>query len=96
MDEEAKLATETLAELYLKGDNIEKAYQIYQELLKKNPNSSRFKEKVRELELRLNDLGRGLQGRRESPPRERRDIERAIGELKGWLNRIQRARKKSM
>ena len=96
MDEEGKLATETLAELYLKGDNIEKAYQIYQELLKKSPNSSRFREKVKELELRLIDSGRGLQGRGESLPRERRDIERAIGELKGWLNRIQRARKKSM
>ena len=90
MEEEAKIATETLAELYLKGENIEKAYEIYQELLRQNPTSIRYKEKVRELELRLRESG---EGRASIKPKE--GIERAIGELKTWLGRIQRAKKKS-
>ena len=95
MDEEASIVTETLAELYLKGENIEKAYEIYQQLLRQNPGSTRFREKVRELELRLREWGGVPSGGAESPELKR-DIERAIGELKAWLNRIQRARKKSM
>ena len=85
MEEKANIATETLAELYLKGENIEEAYKIYQQLLAQNPNSVRFKEKVRELELRL----------RESP-KQKNDIERALRELREWLNRIQQARRKSI
>ena len=61
MEEEANIATETLAKLYLKGENIEEAYKIYRQLLKQNPTSNRFKEKVRELELRLRESGASLQ-----------------------------------
>jgi predicted Zn-dependent protease len=93
MEEESKLATETLAELYLKGENVEKAYQIYRELLKQNPDSSRYKDKVRELELRLNASKRDRQ-RREESSQPTGEIDRTIGELKEWLNRIQRTRKK--
>lgn len=85
MEKKSNIETETLAELYLKGDNIEKAYEIYQQLLQQNPASTRFKEKVRELELRL----------RESP-KQKNDIERALRELREWLNRIQQARRKSI
>jgi tetratricopeptide (TPR) repeat protein len=95
MEEETNFATETLAELYLKGQNIEKAYEIYQQLLEQNPSSIRFKEKVRELELRLKELGDVPSGGGE-PTKPKRDIERAIGELKAWLDRIQRAKKKSI
>ncbi len=95
MEEEANIATETLAELYLKGENIEKAYEIYQHLLKQNPGNTRFREKVRGLEQRLRESGGVPSGGDESPKRKR-DIERTIGELKAWLNRIQQGRKKSV
>ena len=95
MEEEAKIATETLAELYLKGENIEKAYEIYQQLLKQNPTSTRFKEKVRDLEQRMRESGGVPSGGGESPKRKR-DIERTIRELREWLNRIQHARKRSI
>lgn len=88
------MATETLAELYLKGGNIEKAYQIYQGLLRRNPTNTRLKEKVRELKLLLRESGRVPSGRDESP-RRRGDIERAIEDLKEWLDRIQQAKKRS-
>jgi tetratricopeptide (TPR) repeat protein len=93
MEEEGNIATETLAELYLKGENFKEAYRIYRQLLKENPTSIRFKEKVRELELRLRESS---SGGGESPIKPKRNIERAIGELKEWLNRIQQARKRSM
>ena len=48
MEEETNIATETLAELYLKGENFEEAYKIYRQLLKQDPTSIRLKEKVRE------------------------------------------------
>ncbi len=92
MEEEANIATETLAELYLKGENIEEAYKIYQQLLRQNPTSIKIKEKVRELELRLRETP---SQRGESPAEPKRNIERAIGELKEWLNRIQQARRRS-
>jgi len=95
MEEETNISTETLAELYLKGENIKKAYEIYQQLLKQNPASTRFKEKVRELELRLRESGGVSSGGRQSPKRKD-NIERAIKELKEWLNQIQQAKKKSM
>jgi tetratricopeptide (TPR) repeat protein len=94
MEKKSNIETETLAELYLKGENVEKAYEIYQQLLQQNPTSSRFKEKVRELELRLRESGGGSSGGGESSKRKK-DIERAIRELREWLNQIQRARKKS-
>jgi tetratricopeptide (TPR) repeat protein len=94
MEEEAILATETLAELYLKGENIEKAYQIYQSLLRQNPTSTRLKEKVRELEFLLRESGRVPSGRDKSQ-RRKGDIERAIEDLKEWLDRIQQAKKRS-
>ena len=96
MEEETRIATETLAELYLKGHNIEKAYEIYQQLLQQNPANIRFKEKVRELELRMRESGRVPSGSDEPPIGPKRDVDRAIGELKAWLNRIQKAKKKSI
>lgn len=95
MEEEANISTETLAELYLKGENIKKAYEIYQQLLKQNPASTRFKEKVRELELRLRKSGGVSSGGSESLKRKK-NIELTIRELKEWLNQIQRAKKKSI
>jgi len=94
MEDEAILATETLAELYLKGENIEKAYQIYLRLLRQDPTNTRFKEKVRQLELLLRESGRVPSGGDESQ-RRKGDIERAIEELKEWLDRIQQAKKRS-
>jgi hypothetical protein len=91
MEEETIIATETLAELYLKGENIEK---IYQRLLRQNPTSSKLKEKVRELELLLKESGRVPSGGDESQ-RRKGDVERAIGDLKEWLDRIQQAKKRS-
>jgi tetratricopeptide (TPR) repeat protein len=96
MEEEENISTETLAELYLKGENIKEAHKIYRQLLKENPTSIRFKEKVRELGLSLRELRDDSSGRGESPIKPKRNIERAIGELKEWLNRIQQARKRSM
>jgi hypothetical protein len=96
MEDEANIATETLAELYLKGENIKEAYKIYRQLVKQNPASIRFKEKVKELELRLSESRGTPSGGGESPIKPKRSIERAIGELKEWLNRIQQARKRSM
>lgn len=97
MGEETRIATETLAELYLKAQNIEKAYEIYQQLLKQNPSSVRFKERVRELELRLRESGEigSGSGGSELPISPQGDIERSIGELKAWLKRIRQAKKKS-
>ena len=95
MEDEARIATETLAELYLKADNIEKAYEIYQRLLEQNPSSGKFKEKVRELELRLRESGGIGSGGSELPIAPQGDIERSIGELRAWLKRIQQAKKKS-
>jgi predicted Zn-dependent protease len=94
MEEETIIVTETLAELYLKGENIEKAYRIYQRLLRQNPTSSKLKEKVRELELLLKESGRVPSGGDESQ-RRKGDVERAIGDLKEWLDRIQQAKKRS-
>lgn len=93
MEEEANIATETLAELYLKGENIKEAFKIYRQLLKQNPTSIRFRERVRELELRLRESREISAGGGESPIKPKRNIERAIGELKEWLNRIQQDRK---
>jgi tetratricopeptide (TPR) repeat protein len=95
MGEETRIATETLAELYLKAQNIEKAYEIYQQLLKQNPSSVRYREKVRELQLRLRESGGIGSGGNELPISPRGDIQRSIGELRTWLKRIQRAKKKS-
>jgi len=94
MEEEANIATETLAELYLKGENIEEAYKIYQELLKQNPTSIRLKEKVKGLEMRLGISGGVSSGVGESPIEPKREIERTIEQLKKWLNRIQKDRKR--
>jgi len=69
--------------------------EIYQQLLKQNPASTRFKEKVRELELRLRKSGGVSSGESESL-KQKKNIERTIRELKEWLNQIQRAKKKSM
>jgi len=96
MEEEIRIATETLAELYLKGHNIEKAYEIYQQLLQQNPTNIRFKERVRELELRMRESGRAPSGDGKPPIGPKRDVDRAIGELKAWLNRIQKAKKESI
>lgn len=95
MEEKSRIATETLAELYLKGQNIEKAYEIYQQLLQQNPTNISFKEKVRELELQMRQSRRVPFGSDEPPKGSKRDIDRAIGELKAWLNRIQKAKKES-
>lgn len=96
MEEKTRIATETLAELYLKGQNIEKAYEIYQQLLQQNPTNIRFKEKVRELELRMRESGRVPSGGGEPPIGPKMEVDRAIGELKAWLNRIQQAKKESI
>ena len=95
MEEEANIATETLAELYLKGENIEEAYKIYRQLLKQNPSSIRFKGKVRELEMRLRASGDVSSKAGKLPIKPKREIERTIGELKDWLNRIRKNRKRS-
>ena len=96
MEEEIRIATETLAELYLKGENIEKAYEIYQQLLQQNPTNIRLKQKVRELELRMRESGHVPSGGDEPPIGPKTDVERAIGELKTWLDRIRKAKKESI
>ena len=95
MGDETRIATETLAELYLKAQNIEKACEIYQQLLKQNPSSIRYRERVRELELRLKESGGIGSGGHELPISPEGDIERSIGELRAWLKRIQQAKKKT-
>ncbi len=94
MKEEIGIATETLAELYLQGANLEKAYKIYQQLLKQNPTSVKFKEKLRELELRMRESGCVPPGGGEPSAGPKKDVERTIGELKAWLNRIQQDKTK--
>lgn len=95
MEKKSNIETETLAELYLKGENIEKAYEIYQQLLKQNPASTRLKEKVRELELRLRESG-GISSGGSKSQKRKKNIERTIRELKEWLDQIQQAKKKSI
>ena len=94
MEEKIGIATETLAELYLQGQNLEKAYKIYRQLLKQNPTSVKLKEKVRKLELLMRESGRVPSGGGEPSKEPKKDVERAIGELKEWLNRIQQAKTK--
>jgi hypothetical protein len=96
MEEEANIATETLAEMYLKGENIEKACEIYRQLLKQNPGSAKFREKVRELELRLGQSGGVAPRGSEYPKGPESEVDPTIGKLKEWLRRIQQARKKSI
>lgn len=94
MEEKIGIATETLAELYLQGQNLEKAYEIYRQLLKQNPTSVKLKEKVRELELLMRESGRVPSGGGEASKEPKEDVERAIGELKAWLKRIQQTKTK--
>ena len=91
MKEKIGIATETLAELYLKGQNLEKAYKIYRQLLKQNPTNVKLKEKVRQLEL----LMRVPSGGGEPSKEPTGDVERAIGEPRAWLNRIQQTKGKT-
>ena len=55
---------------------------------------AKLKEKVRELKLLLRESGRVPSGGNESP-RRKGDVERAIEDLKEWLDRIQQAKKRS-
>lgn len=50
-----KIVTSTLGEIYAAQGQLEKAIEVYEALLEKSPNESRFKEKIADLQKRLKE-----------------------------------------
>lgn len=84
MDE---LATKTLAEIYLKQGDLQKAYGIYKILSEKNPSDA-------EIQKRLNELNQILNPSTPSGQSLPRSREEKIKFLERWLAHIHERKKR--
>jgi tetratricopeptide (TPR) repeat protein len=83
MDE---IATKTLAEIYRKQGDLQKAYEIYKILSEKDPSDPEFQRK-------LNELGKVMGLSHPSPPPSPRSREEKIRFLEKWLTHIHERKK---
>ena len=79
------LATKTLAEIYLQQGHFQEAYDIFKILLEKDPNNKEIKEKLKELNEKLNLSP-------SSPPRVPPKGEK-LRLLERWLSNIRERRR---
>ena len=79
------LATKTLAEIYLQQGHFREAYDIFKILLEKDPNNKEIKEKLKELNEKLNLSP-------SSPSRVPPDEEK-LRLLERWLSNIRERRR---
>jgi tetratricopeptide (TPR) repeat protein len=82
----AEIATKTLAEIYLKQGDFQKAYEIYKILSEKDPSDP-------EIRNRLNELNQKLATSLFSSQPFPRSREEKISFLKKWLAHIQERKK---
>jgi len=79
------LATKTLAEIYLQQGHFQEAYDIFKILLEKDPNNKELKEKLKELNEKLNLSPSSLP---RVPPKEEK-----LRLLERWLSNIRERRR---
>lgn len=82
-----RLATKTLAEIYIKQGYLQEAYEIYKTLAEKDPSNSEIQKRIQELEVKINPPPPHLH----TSPLSR---EEKIRYLKEWLANIRRLKKK--
>jgi len=83
----AEIATKTLAEIYLKQGDLQKAYEIYKILSEKDPSDPEIRNRLNELDQKLTT----------SPPSAQpfpRSREEKIRFLEKWLAHIQERKKR--
>lgn len=99
-DEEVRITTETIADIYVKQGHFEKAQGIYEELCRVYPENESLREKLQHVRMSLTEnLAR--EGRNEefppeidlSLPVDTRQSERAIERLNDWLEDIRKRRR---
>ncbi len=81
-----RLATKTLAEIYLKQGYLQEAYEIYKTLAEKDPSDSEIQKKIKELEVKVHP----------SPPHQLAHSlsrEEKIRYLEKWLANIRKLKK---
>lgn len=81
-----RMATKTLAEIYLHQGHLQEAYQIFKALAEKDPNNMEIKLKLEELSKRLSPSS----SLSHPPPRSK---EEKIRFLERWLVNIRERRK---
>jgi tetratricopeptide (TPR) repeat protein len=81
-----RLATRTLADIYLQQGHFQEAYEIFKILLEKDPNNTELQDKLRELNEKLT-FPPSNRGTAPSPKEEK------IRLLKKWLANIQERRR---
>ena len=79
-----EIITKTLAEIYLRQGDLQKAYDIFRTLSRENPSDAEIQERLKELSEKLTS----------SPAYQTTSsTERRIQTLNRWLNNIQRRRR---
>jgi tetratricopeptide (TPR) repeat protein len=81
-----RMATKTLAEIYLQQGHVQEAYEIYKALIEKDPNNT-------EIKLRLEELSKQLYPSSLLPHSPPRSKEERIRFLERWLVNIRERRK---
>jgi predicted Zn-dependent protease len=76
-----KFATKTLAEIYLKQGDLQKAYEIFKALSQKDPSDM-------EIQKRLKELSEKLTSSHAPSPPSAQSNEEKIQILKKWLDNI--------
>lgn len=84
MDE---IATKTLAEIYLKQGDLQKAYEIYKTLSQRDPSDA-------EVQKKLNELNRALNPSPASSSSILRSKEEKLRFLERWLAHIEERKKR--
>jgi tetratricopeptide (TPR) repeat protein len=103
-DDRPGLATTTLAELYISQGHLDRAVQVYRQLVASNPNNPQLQSRLEELEMLATASSepersrtaspRPAGGTSDTPPNDTpnvRFLEQAIRELEGWLAAIGRS-----
>ncbi len=80
------MATKTLAEIYIKQGDIQKACEIYRILAERDPSDIEIRKRLNELDLELNPS-------RPSTPFPPRSREEKIRFLERWLAHIEERKK---
>jgi hypothetical protein len=82
-----RMATKTLAEIYLQQGHLQEAYEIFKALAEKDPHNT-------EIKHRLEELGKQLNPSSPLPPPLPRSKEEKIRFLERWLLNIRERRRR--
>ena len=92
---DAELNTATLAELYLSQGVMDKAIEVYRQVLERDPHNERARTRLSEIEaldrrIRAEEALAAGEGAGDPQTARRRAIERTIARLEGLLSALRR------